>query len=234
MAFDTERAVVSGRATEVLAASRGEGVDGGPGIYSRGSSTRSARSGGARRQRARPRPPPGAYGLPRVSGDGRRLLLEGSRTLEALDFERGTRTRIAGGRSAGLRGARGVGGWRPTAAAVGVHCRARQSRYAGGPSRSLVTVRIAGASVFVGGSRLSRPVQGGLRGAGRLPVARRRPRSTGARPRGLAGFPRAAAPGGAVEPRRPRDLLPRRGTGDGGGDLHGGREGRVVSWGVGG
>ena len=41
--------------------------------------------------------PPGAYGLPRVSRDGRRLLLEGSQVLEAFDFERGTRTQIAGG-----------------------------------------------------------------------------------------------------------------------------------------
>jgi serine/threonine-protein kinase len=41
--------------------------------------------------------PAGAYGLPRVSHDGRRLLLEGSQTLEAFDFERGTRTQIARG-----------------------------------------------------------------------------------------------------------------------------------------
>jgi eukaryotic-like serine/threonine-protein kinase len=40
--------------------------------------------------------PAGAYGLPRVSGDGRRLLFETSQTLEALDLERGTRTQIAG------------------------------------------------------------------------------------------------------------------------------------------
>jgi dipeptidyl aminopeptidase/acylaminoacyl peptidase len=41
--------------------------------------------------------PSGGYGLPRVSQDGRRLLLEGSQTLEAFDFERGTRTQIARG-----------------------------------------------------------------------------------------------------------------------------------------
>jgi serine/threonine-protein kinase len=41
--------------------------------------------------------PPGPYALPRASGDGRRLLLEGSREIEALDLERGTRTRVAGG-----------------------------------------------------------------------------------------------------------------------------------------
>jgi serine/threonine-protein kinase len=41
--------------------------------------------------------PPGPYALPRLSHDGRRLLLEGSQALEALDLERGTRTRIAGG-----------------------------------------------------------------------------------------------------------------------------------------
>ncbi len=41
--------------------------------------------------------PPGAYGMPRVSGDGKRLLLEGPQVLDALDFERGTRTRIASG-----------------------------------------------------------------------------------------------------------------------------------------
>ena len=39
--------------------------------------------------------PPGSYGTPRVSGDGRRLLLEEGQVLAALDFERGTRTRIA-------------------------------------------------------------------------------------------------------------------------------------------
>jgi Tol biopolymer transport system component len=39
--------------------------------------------------------PTGSFGIPRVSGDGRRLLLERGRTLEALDFERGTRTQIA-------------------------------------------------------------------------------------------------------------------------------------------
>jgi serine/threonine-protein kinase len=41
--------------------------------------------------------PAGAYGIPRISNDGRRLLLEGSQTLEVFDFERGTRTQIARG-----------------------------------------------------------------------------------------------------------------------------------------
>lgn len=41
--------------------------------------------------------PPGSYATPRLSGDGRRLLLEGASVVEALDLARGTRTRVAGG-----------------------------------------------------------------------------------------------------------------------------------------
>ena len=41
--------------------------------------------------------PPGAYATPRVSGDGRRLLLERSQSIEALDLERGTRTQMVRG-----------------------------------------------------------------------------------------------------------------------------------------
>ncbi len=41
--------------------------------------------------------PPGAYATPRVSGDGRRLLLERSQSVEAFDFERGTSAQIARG-----------------------------------------------------------------------------------------------------------------------------------------
>jgi hypothetical protein len=41
--------------------------------------------------------PPGPFATPRVSADGRRLLLEnGSSAVEALDFERGTRTQVMG------------------------------------------------------------------------------------------------------------------------------------------
>jgi hypothetical protein len=41
--------------------------------------------------------PPGAYATPRVSRDGRRLLLERSQSVEAFDFERGTFSQIARG-----------------------------------------------------------------------------------------------------------------------------------------
>jgi eukaryotic-like serine/threonine-protein kinase len=41
--------------------------------------------------------PPAAYATPRVSRDGRRLLLERSQSVEAFDFERGTRTQIVRG-----------------------------------------------------------------------------------------------------------------------------------------
>ena len=108
MAFDTERAVVSGRATEVLAASSLAAplygslgyrlsTDGTLLYMPREFDEKRAVSVGRDGSERALDLPPGAYGLPRVSGDGRRLLLEGSRTLEALDFERGTRTRIAGG-----------------------------------------------------------------------------------------------------------------------------------------
>jgi Tol biopolymer transport system component len=41
--------------------------------------------------------PPGAYATPRVSHDGRRLLVERSQSVEAFDFERGTFSQIARG-----------------------------------------------------------------------------------------------------------------------------------------
>ena len=127
----------------------------------RGSSTRSASVSVARDGSERALDlPPGAYGTPRVSGDGRRLLLEGvahprGARLRARDAhpDRGRdvrhelrdleRRRPAASSCAG-RPCRS--GSRPTAAAVGEPCRARRStttRRAPGPDPdSLVTVRI--------------------------------------------------------------------------------------------
>jgi serine/threonine-protein kinase len=108
IAFDPERAAASGQATQLLPPTTFASPLYGSLAYRLSSAgtladlprrfddkrvLSIARDGGERALDL----PPGPYGIPRISGDGRRLLLEGSRTLEALDFERGTRTRGAGG-----------------------------------------------------------------------------------------------------------------------------------------
>jgi Tol biopolymer transport system component len=108
MAFDATLATVSGRATKVLPASAlAPPLYGtlayrlspaGTLVYLSPESeekrvVRVARDGSERAFDL----PPGPWAQPRVSRDGKRLLLEGAQVIEALDFERGTRTRIAGG-----------------------------------------------------------------------------------------------------------------------------------------
>ena len=108
MAFDPARAAVSGAATQVLPeSSLASPLYGSlpyrlsptgtlvtmPREFDEKRVVAVTRDGGERALDL----PPGAYGVPRVSRDGRRLLLEGSRTVEVLDVERGTRTRIAVG-----------------------------------------------------------------------------------------------------------------------------------------
>jgi serine/threonine-protein kinase len=108
MGFDPERATVSGTATEVLPESSLASPLYGSLPYRlspTGTLVTMPREFDEKRVVAVTRDgseraldlPPGAYGVPRVSRDGRRLLLEGSRTVEVLDVERGTRTRIAVG-----------------------------------------------------------------------------------------------------------------------------------------
>ncbi|MEO8502506.1 MAG: protein kinase [Acidobacteriota bacterium] len=106
--FDSARVVVSGQAVEVLRASTFASLVYGSLAYRVSSSGTLAymppefddkrvlsvrRDGGERALDL----PPGPYGMPRVSADGRRLLLEDAQTLEVLDFERGTRSQIARG-----------------------------------------------------------------------------------------------------------------------------------------
>jgi Tol biopolymer transport system component len=108
LAFDPARATVSGTATEVVPASvLASPLYGSlayrlsptgtlvymPREFDEKRAVAVARDGSERALDL----PAGAYGLPRVSRDGRRLLLEGSQTLEVFDFERGTRTQIARG-----------------------------------------------------------------------------------------------------------------------------------------
>jgi serine/threonine-protein kinase len=106
MAFDPARVAVSGRPTQILTASALAGpLYGSLGFRLSPSGTlvymprefdqkrvlSVTRDGSERALDV----PPGSYGTPRVSGDGRRLLLEDARTVQLLAFERGTRTQIA-------------------------------------------------------------------------------------------------------------------------------------------
>jgi serine/threonine-protein kinase len=106
--FDSSRAAASGRAVEVLAAaslapplygslpyrlSRSGTLLYMPREFEEKRVLTVARDGSERALDL----PPSQYVLPRVSPDGRRVLLERSQTIEALDVARGTRTQIASG-----------------------------------------------------------------------------------------------------------------------------------------
>jgi dipeptidyl aminopeptidase/acylaminoacyl peptidase len=106
MAFDPARAAVSGRAVKIVPASALAGPLYGslgfrlspagtlvfmPREFDQKRVVSVTRDGSERALDV----PVGAYGTPRVSGDGRHLLLEDARTVQLLDLERGTRTQIA-------------------------------------------------------------------------------------------------------------------------------------------